>query len=113
MARRSSYHRDAYRALARIEENALDRCELIGRYIVEHIKLHGPYDDREGRPSHQGTHLKDSYYYRVEGDSVVIKSTRRYWVYVEFGTNRPDIPKSDARPHVRPALDAAKAEFRL
>lgn len=98
----------AYRPLKRIEEAADDRAKQIALHIVEWIKVNGPYDD-DRSPSHTGVHLKDSYYARQElgtGDWL-IKSRRRYWAYVEFGT------RGGKRRvmHVRPAIESAREEF--
>lgn len=100
----------ANRALARIERKALERCEEIGRDIVEWIKINGPLDKNRRPDRDAGPHLKDSYYYRVDhttGD-VLIKSRRRYWAYVEFGTAE----HGRSQAHVRPAIEFAKAKRR-
>lgn len=98
----------ANRAITRIKRRSTARSEKIAQFMVEYIAVNGPYD--QDRPkSHLGQHLKFSYYARVDTDgSVVLATRRRYWAFVEYGTRR-----SKAQPHVRPAIDAAKAKFRL
>lgn len=96
------------RALERVEEKAAARAYRIARFIVEQIHTLAPYDDR-AKSDTTGPHLKDAYW--VEEDPVVrggmiIKCSRSYWVFVEFGTK-----KMEAQRHVRPAIDAAKARF--
>lgn len=97
------------RALERIEEKAAARAYRIARFIVEQIHTLAPYDDRASSDT-TGPHLKDAYW--VEEDpavrgGMIIKCSRRYWAFVEFGTHK----HGDAQPHVRPAIDAAKARF--
>jgi len=108
---RLNQRRTNYRALARIEQLGKHRAERIARFIIEQIHSRAPYDDR-AKSDTTGPHLKDSYYLDEDPKTggIVIKCSRRYWVYVEYGTNRvPD--KQDKRPHVRPSIDAAKAKF--
>lgn len=111
MARQRPYTtNNAYRALARIEEKAQERAEHIGQFIIGHIRANAPYDENRRDDRDGGPHLRDSYYYRVDeatGD-VIIKTRRRYWAFVEFGTAE----HGSAQPHVRPAIEAARAEFR-
>jgi len=107
MARRKVFGPLANRPLKRIEEKADERARNIAQFIVDWIKVNGPYD-KHRPPSHSGVHLKDSYYARKDpltGD-YLISSQRRYWAFVEFGTHR-----SKRVMHVRPAIEAAKREF--
>jgi hypothetical protein len=100
-----------YRALARIERKGQHRAKRIADFIVSQIYLLAPYDSRE-KSNTKGPHLRDSYYVEQDPKSgdFLIKCKRRYWAYVEFGTNR--VPgRQDARPHVRPAIEAARNRF--
>jgi hypothetical protein len=105
MARRRTAH--AYRGIARIEEAADARAREIAQWVVERIAVLAPRD-----PLHHvhtgGPALYESYYIKADpdGDGYTIRSRRRYWVYVEFGTR-----KMREQPHVRVALDEAKARF--
>lgn len=105
---KKQFGRLAYRPLKRVEDAADDRARQIAQFIVNWIKVNGPYDEHRP-PSHTGVHLKDSYYARRDpatGDWL-ISSQRRYWAFVEFGT------RGGKRRviHVRYAIEAARAEF--
>lgn len=109
MATKTYTTANAHRNLARIERKADLRAREIAEWVVRRIAILAPRD-----PLHEehtgGPRLAESY--RVKRDSStgdwVISSSRRYWVFVEFGTAEHGGPQ----PHVRPALDEAKALFR-
>lgn len=106
MARRRGAN--AYRGIARIEQAADTRAREIAEYVVERIAALAPRDPRHAENT-GGPALHESYYIKADddGDGYTIRSRRRYWVFVEFGTRE----HGDAQPHVRPALDEAKAIF--
>lgn len=96
------------RAIARIEAAADRRAKAISTFILRRIHEYAPRDDLHHDASTQ--HLADSYYAvrdRAGGGDWLIKSRSRYWAFVEFGTAQ----HGDAQPHVRPAIDDARAEF--
>lgn len=104
---RLNQRRTNYRALARIEQKGRVRAERIARYIVDQIHTLAPYDTRANSDT-KGPHLKDSYHVRqdpITGD-MLIWCSRRYWVFVEFGTKN-----MKAQKHVRTALEMAKRRF--
>ncbi len=97
------------RALARIRNKGQARAEEIALYVVRQIQILAPFDTRVTNDT-KGPHLRNSYYTRVDGKGgIVIKCKRRYWVFVEFGTQE----HGRAQPHVRPALDMARERYRL
>lgn len=111
---RTYTRRNANRSLARIEKAAQRRALEVAEFIVATIERLAPRDPLHYQNT-PGEHLAESY--RVRQDETtgdfVIWSTQPYWVFVEFGTlahGGPD--KTDAQPHVRPAIDLAKAKFR-
>lgn len=98
------------RVIARIRERAQHRCEKIGEFIVDYIATTGPVDTDRRPQREAGPHLRDSYYWSLDaarGGAVVVATNRRYWKYVEYGTAE----HGSAQPHVRPAIEAAKARF--
>lgn len=105
MARRRSAH--AYRGIARIEEAADHRAREIAEWVVDRIGALAPRDPLHAEHT-GGPALHESYYIKADpdGEGYTIRSRRRYWVYVEFGTS-----KMDAQSHVRVALDEAKVRF--
>jgi hypothetical protein len=110
VARRDKYTtRNAYRTIERIRLKAQERAEDIAKDIVFLIHINAPED-----PLHEehtgGVKLKDSYYVRRDPDTgdYLIRSRRRYWAFVEFGTRE----HGDAQPHIRPAVAAVKAYYR-
>lgn len=97
------------RALARIERKAQRRALEVAEFIVDTIGWLAPRDPLHYRHT-GGEHLAESYHVSQDektGD-FLISSTQRYWVFVEFGTAE----HGSAQPHVRPAIDIAKAKFR-
>lgn len=99
------------RALARIEALADRKAKRVAETIVNLIQTGDKpnLDEDPRRGPHE--HLKFSYYTvrdSAGGGDWLIKSRSKYWVYVEFGTAQ----HGDAQPHVRPAIDEAKARFR-
>lgn len=102
------------RTLARIEKKAQARALEVAEFIVRQIEHLAPRD-----PLHylhtSGVPLAESY--KVSRDMAtgdfVISSSQPYWVYVEFGTKKYGGElKTDKQPHVRPAIDIAKAKYR-
>lgn len=113
MARRRNYTtKNAYRALERIRKKAEDRSEEIARMIVEAIYINAPRGSAARGTAHDdaGPILAESFYVRQDTDSgdYLIASRRRYWAYVEFGTNE----HGKAQPFIRPAVDAVKRYHR-
>jgi hypothetical protein len=106
MARRRGAH--AYRGIARIDEAADTRAREIAQWVVDRIAVIAPRDPRHAENT-GGPALHESYYIKKDedGDGYTIRSRRRYWVFVEFGTKE----HGDAQPHVRVALDEAKEIF--
>lgn len=105
MPRRVSYtQRNANRAISRIEDKANERALALAKDLVRLIALYAPRDPNHAENT-GGPPLWQSYYVRIDpetGDSIV-KCRRRYWPFVEYGTQH-----ADAQPHVRPALRALK-----
>lgn len=91
------------KVFARIEAKTNVRCVAVATGVVRRIEQLAPVD-----PLHHlhqtGPHLKDSYFVTPEEDGATIRSRQDYWAYVEFGTGQ-----TPTQPHVRPALDEAKA----
>lgn len=103
--------KNAYRALARIQEKAEVRAEEVARRIVETIHFNAPEGSKEKGTLHDdaGPPLSESFYVRQDPETrdFVIGSRRRYWAYVEFGTRK----HGDAQPYIRPALDAVERYY--
>ncbi|MET0415340.1 MAG: HK97 gp10 family phage protein [Actinoplanes sp.] len=97
------------RAIARIQEEAEERAHQVASFIHQRIRELAPYDSTRRGDRRGPRHLRNSYYVEVDpitGD-YLIKATKRYWVYVEFGTAE----HGDAQPHVRPAIEEARARY--
>jgi hypothetical protein len=107
MARRRSAN--AYRTIAKIEDAANHRAQEIAQWIVDEIYVTAPRDPLHAEHT-GGPALHESYYVKAneDGHGYTIRSRRRYWVYVEFGTHEHGNPQ----PHVEPALRAAREFFR-
>lgn len=99
------------RTLARILRAGEKRAGQIAQFIVDDIATNPntPEDTSKLRYSYYATQANDG-----TGDWL-IKNRTRYWVYVEFGTHRPEAHGapafSDAQPHVGPAIEAARMAF--
>lgn len=94
---------NARRTITRIEEAAEREAFRIAEEIVAEIKLNAPVGT-EAKPEH--LRLRNSYYVErdpVTGDAL-IKSRRRYWVFVEYGTGH-----GPEQQHVRPAIETVRA----
>lgn len=94
--------------LLKIEQEAQDRCHALAELIVQEIATNPatPYDRNPRRPP--GPRMRDSYYVDTDpatGDAL-IKSTSRYWAFVEYGTGN-----HDAQPHLNPAVDLIAGMF--
>lgn len=113
MARRVNYTtKNAYRAIERIRKKAEDKSEQVARMIVEAIHINAPVGSAERGTAHDdaGPPLSESFYVRHDpatGD-YLIGSRRRYWAYVEFGTQE----HGKAQPYIRPAVDVVKRYLR-
>lgn len=95
------------RIMRKINKAGSDRARLLCELIVQEIaSMPKPRDDRHDSDT-TGTHLLDSYYVAksATGDGWQIKTDRRYWKYVEFGTRQ----HGDAQPHIRPAIETVRA----
>jgi hypothetical protein len=110
VARRKKYTtRNAYRNLERIRLKAQERAEDLAEDIVFLIHINAPED-----PLHEehtgGVKLKDSFYVRQDPETgdFLIRSRRRYWAFVAFGTRE----HGRAQPYIRPAVAAIKAYHR-
>jgi hypothetical protein len=110
MARKRPYTtKNAYRTIERIRKKAEQRSEDIAQDIVDFIHINAPRDmdrrpDREGGP-----HLSESYYVRQDPDTgdFLVRTRRRYWAFVEFGTRE----HGHAQPHIRPAIEAVRRYY--
>lgn len=114
MARKTRNRALANRALARIERKGIARATEIAQFICDEIATNPdtPEDHSADRQKHNpGPHLRYSFYVDLDptGDAV-IKTRRRYWAFVEFGTRRRDY--KDEQPFVRPAVELARQVFR-
>jgi hypothetical protein len=104
---RRGLQRDLRRLARAGNERSFEICE----YIIDHIESSPftPFDPRTSSNT-TGDHLKFSY--RIaphpKGNGYLVVTKRRYWAFVEFGTR-----KMHAQPHVRPAVDAARARYGL
>lgn len=103
--------RQTARNLARINKAGSQRAYEICRFIVETIRTDPttPYDDRHDSDT-RGEHLRDSYRVRPHPDNDgdwMITTSRRYWMFVEFGTRE----HGRAQPHLRPAIELARQVF--
>lgn len=97
------------RTIERIERSAEQRAERIARKVLLLIKLYAPYDTNRRFDRRGPRHLRNSYYLdRDANGDYLIRSTRRYWQFVEFGTRK----HGPAQPHVRPAIEEARRAFR-
>ncbi len=96
-------------ALQRIEVKAGQRCGEIARFIARRSNELAPRrkPTTEGDPNIPPLH--ESYYAVPEPgtDAWIVASRQPYWHYVEFGTRE----HGDPQPHVRPAIDEARARF--
>ncbi len=103
--------RNVGRAFNRIARAGDERSREICEYSVHTIatSANTPYDSRHDSDT-TGEHLKYSYQVvrHPTGDGWLVATDRRYWVFVEFGTR-----KMQAQPHVRPAIEAARARYEL
>jgi hypothetical protein len=113
VARRDKYTtRNAYRTIERIRRKAQERSEEIARDIVDFIHIYAPRGSAQRGTLHDdaGPPLSESFYVRQDPDTgdFLIRSRRRYWAYVEFGTRE----HGDAQPYIRPAVAAVKAYYR-
>lgn len=96
------------KTMLRIELKANTRAFRIARQLAQRINHLAPKD-----PEHfahtPGPPLSKSYFVRSsEAGGYIIASRQPYWRYVEFGT----LEHGDAQPHVRVALDEARARIR-
>lgn len=103
----------AHRGITRLLDAGERMAHEIAQYIVEEIVADPktPYDNSPQRREHnQGPHLKFSYYTKRDPDTGhwLVMTRRRYWAFVEFGTREHGGPQ----PHVRPAIELAKAKYR-
>lgn len=92
--------RDTDVALNRIRQKAQQRAYNVARYTLKRIRANAPVDTTE---------LRESYYIEKDPETGdwLIKSTARYWQFVEYGTKE----HGNAQPHVRPAIDEARARY--
>jgi len=112
MARKRPYTtKNAYRTIERIEDKARERAREIAQDIVDLIHINAPTGSVERGTLHDdaGPELKDSFYVRLDPETgdFLIRSRRRYWAYVEFGTRE----HGDAQPYIRPSVDAVKRYY--
>lgn len=92
-----------------LEAKGRRRAQRIAEFIVAEIRRIAPYDAAR-RPDRRGTrHLANSYYVNVDpaDGEVTVRTSKRYWEFVEYGTRE----HGRAQPHVRPAIDAARSKF--
>lgn len=95
--------------LARIARLGDEKAREIAQFIVDRANELAPVgtdpDDADGEQ------LKGSY--KVEADDTepgyAITNGLRYWQFVEFGTSQ----HGDAQPHLRPAMDEARARYKF
>lgn len=113
MARKRPYTtNNAYRTIERFERKAGQRAEQIADDIVHLIFLNAPRGSAERGTEHDdaGPILAESFYVREDPDNpygFLVRSRRRYWPYVEFGTRE----HGKAQPFVRPSVAAVKAYY--
>jgi Bacteriophage HK97-gp10, putative tail-component len=113
VARRDKYTtRNAYRTIERIRRKAQERSEEIAQDIVDLIFINAPTGSAQRGTLHDdaGPELRESFYVRQDPETgdFLIRSRRRYWAYVEFGTREHGI----AQPFIRPSVAAVKAYHR-
>jgi hypothetical protein len=102
--------RNAYRTIERIERKAEHRAEEIAQNIVDFIHINAPVDEHRRPDREGGPHLSESYYVVQDPDTgdFLVRTRRRYWAFVEFGTKK----HGDAQPHIRPAIEAVRRYYR-
>ena len=109
MARKRPYTtKNAYRTIERFENKAREHAREIALDIVRLIHINAPTGSAERGTLHDdaGPELKDSFYVRFDPETgdFLIRSRRRYWAFVEFGTHE----HGKAQPYIRPAVAAIK-----
>ena len=108
MATRKTANRALLRQrTASLYDAASERAYRIAQEIVEEIARQAPRrQSKYERANDTATPLHLSYYVERQpnGDSV-IKCKKRYWVFVEYGTEE----HGSAQRHVRPAVDIVRA----
>lgn len=97
------------RRLTRITRLADAKCKEIAEFIAERANALAPVD--AVTPDDHGAHLKGSYQVEAndQGSGYVLTNAVRYWMFVEFGTKE----HGDAQPHLRPAVDEARARWKF
>lgn len=112
MPRKKTYtSNNAYRAINRIHDAGVHRAKEVAEFIADAIHINAPRGDIARGTEHDdaGPILADSFYIRQDpttGD-YLIKSRRKYWAYVEYGTRK----HGKAQPYIRPSIEAAKAYY--
>ncbi|MET1006568.1 MAG: HK97 gp10 family phage protein [Propionibacteriaceae bacterium] len=98
------------RRLERISRLGEDRAEEICRFIAGTANELAPVNSNPSTDS-SPKRLRGSYKVarNAETGGYAVVATARYWVFVEFGTAE----HGDAQPHVRPAVDAARARWKF
>lgn len=98
-------------AMARLNARGRERARQLAELIVQEIQAQPrPYDTNRRADRETYEHLKNSYKVKVDpvtGDASITTDVR-YWHFVEFGTRE----HGHAQPHIRPAIELVRREFR-
>lgn len=99
-------HWDA--TLARLSRLAKGRAEHIAELIVQEVEMSPLTPVRETNLARQPApgNLKHSFHVAVVGDDVLVVTTARYWMFVEYGARG-----KGPQPFLQTAIETVEASF--